>query len=272
MNKSLTHMSSRKLESCPERAIYLTYPLQQKDRNTEGNMRGTGTSKSKLFISHLGESEEVERAMLNSLLVALKTRDAETYDHSKRTVRISLLLGRECGLDQMELRSLEFGALLHDLGKIGVPDKVLRKPGKLNEFEWAMMRRHPYLGQQILRGLSFLDDAKTIVAQHHEKWDGSGYPLGLRGEEIDLGARILFVADAFDAMTSDRVYRQAKSYDEAVAELDSCAGTHFDPRVVAAFHRYPREDWERLTRGKSLSAVPNYQPGQRGSHAPLDRR
>ncbi len=211
-------------------------------------MRGTATGKAKQFGSHLDESEEVERAMLKSLLVALKMRDADTYDHSKRTVKISLLLGQECGLDQREMRSLEFGALLHDIGKIGVPDNVLRKPAKLNDFEWTMMRRHPYLGQEILRGISFLDDARTLVAQHHEKWDGSGYPVGLRGEEIDLSARILFVADAFDAMTSDRVYRQAKSYDEAVAELDSCAGTHFDPRVIAAFHRFPRQEWERLTR------------------------
>ena len=222
-------------------------------------MRGTSTSEVKQFISDLAESEEVERAVLNSLLAALKTRDAETYDHSRRTVRISLLLGRECGLDYSELRSLEFGALLHDIGKIGVPDNVLRKPGKLNDFEWAMMRRHPLLGQEILLGLRFLDEARTIVAQHHEKWDGSGYPLGLRGEEITLSARVLFVADAFDAMTSDRVYRPAKSYEEAVAELDSCAGTHFDPRVVAAFHRFPRGDWERLARGKHLSAVSKYQ-------------
>jgi len=220
-------------------------------------MRGTGTSEAKQFISHFDESEEVERAVLNSLLVALKTRDADTYDHSKRTVRISLLLGRECGLDHSELRSLEFGALLHDLGKIGVPDNILRKPGTLNAFEWAMMRRHPLLGQEILSGLRFLDDARTIVAQHHEKWDGSGYPLGLSGEEILLSARVLFVADAFDAMTSDRVYRPAKSYEEAVAELDRCAGTHFDPRVIAAFHRFPRVDWERLTRGRYLSVVPD---------------
>ncbi|MBA2524567.1 MAG: HD-GYP domain-containing protein [Pyrinomonadaceae bacterium] len=230
-------------------------------------MTGTGTREAKQFISHLDEREEVERAMLKSLLIALKTRDADTYDHSRRTVKISLLLGHECNLDQREMHSLEFGALLHDIGKIGVPDNVLRKPGKLNDFEWEMMRRHPYLGQEILSGLSFLDDARTIVAQHHEKWDGSGYPLGLRGEEIDLGARILFVADAFDAMTSDRVYRQAKSFDEAIAELDACAGSHFDPQVVAAFHRFSRAEWECLSRRKNLSAVPDYQPRQLGSHS-----
>lgn len=233
---------------------------QPKNRNTEGNMRGTGISEEKQVIGHLEESEEVERAVLESLLVALKTRDADTYDHSRRTVKISLLLGRECGLDYTEMRSLEFGALLHDIGKIGVPDNVLRKPGTLNGFEWAMMRRHPLLGQEILCGLRFLDGARIIVAQHHERWDGSGYPLGLRGEEISLSARVLFVADAFDAMTSDRVYRPAKSYDEALAELDSCAGTHFDPQVVAAFRRFPQVDWERLTRRKHLPAAPDHQP------------
>ncbi|MGH9969919.1 MAG: HD-GYP domain-containing protein [Pyrinomonadaceae bacterium] len=208
--------------------------------------------------------EEANRATLRSLLFVLKTRDADTYDHSRRTVRISLLLGRECGLDQRRMRSLEFGALLHDIGKIGVPDSVLRKPAKLNEVEWGMMRRHPDLGQEVLRGLRFLEDARTIVAQHHEKWDGSGYPLGLRAEEIDLGARILFVADAFDAMTSDRVYRQAKSYEQAVAELDFCAGTHFDPQVVAAFHRVQRSEWERIVRRENLFAVPDHQFGQPG--------
>ncbi|MCM3874575.1 MAG: HD-GYP domain-containing protein [Pyrinomonadaceae bacterium] len=234
-------------------------------------MRRIGASEARHFLGHSDESEEVERAVLKTLLIALKTRDADTYDHSKRTVKISLLLGRECGLDYRELRALEFGALLHDIGKIGVPDVVLRKPGKLNDFELAMMRRHPSLGQEILRGFSFLDDARIIVAQHHEKWDGSGYPLGLRGEEITLSARVLLVADAFDAMTTDRVYRPAKSFDEAAAELDSCAGTDFDPGVVAAFHRFPRSDWERLTRGKHLSAVPDYRPGPPATDGFVDR-
>lgn len=228
-------------------------------------MRDTGTRKAAQFIINLDESEEVERAILESLLAALRTRDADTYDHSKRTLRISLLLGQECGLDQREMRSLEFGALLHDIGKIGIPDNVLRKPGPLNNFEWAVMRSHPLLGEEIMRGLYFLDDSRTIVAQHHEKWDGSGYPLGLRGEEISLSARVLFVADAFDAMISDRVYRPAKSYDEAVAELDFCAGTYFDPQVVTAFHRFPREHWERLTGGRNLSALTEYQLLERGS-------
>ena len=108
------------------------------------------------------------------------------------------------------------------------------------------MREHPSHGQQILRGIHFLEGAARVVAQHHEKWDGSGYPLGLRGEDIDLCARIFSVADAFDAMTSDRVYRKGKSYEAAAQELDAWAGKQFDPKVVEAFHRVPKVDWEEL--------------------------
>lgn len=223
-------------------------------------MRLINTKEEKLVRDLLDESGEANRGILNSLLAALRTRDVDTYDHSKRTVCLSLLLGRECGLDRGRIRSLELGALLHDIGKLGVPDAVLHKPAKLNDVEWAMMRRHPHLGQEILLGLSFLKDARTIVAQHHEKWDGSGYPLGLRGEEIDLSARILFVADAFDAMMSDRVYRPARLYKAAVAELDSCAGTHFDPGVVFAFHRLPRVDWELIASRENLIPRSSIQP------------
>ena len=151
------------------------------------------------------------------------------------------------------LRSLEFGSLLHDIGKIGVPDAILRKPAKLSDEEWVRMREHPLHGQKILRGIEFLEGASRVVAQHHERWDGSGYPLGLRGEEIDLNARIFAVADAFDAITSDRVYRAGRSYDEALAELDGHAGLQFDPRVVEAFRHVPREEWDEIRR-RSLEA------------------
>ena len=147
-----------------------------------------------------------------------------------------------------QMSALEFGSLLHDIGKIGVPDAILRKPAKLTEEEWVLMREHPLHGQQILRGIQFLDRASRVVAQHHEKWDGSGYPLGLRGEDIDICARIFAVADAFDAITSDRVYRRGKSYEAAAQELDDWAGKQFDAKVVAAFHRVPKEDWEELHR------------------------
>jgi len=129
-----------------------------------------------------------------------------------------------------------------------VPDAILRKPAKLTEEEWVRMREHPLHGKQILRGIEFLDRASRVVAQPHEKWDGSGYPLGLKGEDIDICARIFAVADAFDAITSDRVYRRGKSYEAAATELDEWAGKQFDANVVAAFHRVPKEDWEELHR------------------------
>ncbi len=196
----------------------------------------------------LNSLEDAYRSTLKALTAALETRDLETHGHSERVVSYSLRLGREYGLNSEDMKSLEFGSLLHDIGKIGVPDSILRKPAKLTEEEWVRMREHPLHGQQILRGIEFLQGASRVVAQHHEKWDGTGYPLGLRNEEIDICARIFAVADAFDAITSDRVYRRGKSYEAAAQELDDWAGRQFDPKVVEAFHRVPKEDWEVLHR------------------------
>jgi response regulator RpfG family c-di-GMP phosphodiesterase len=194
----------------------------------------------------LATLEDSYRMTLKALAAALETRDRETHGHSERVVSFSLRLGRELNLTAEELRSLEFGALLHDIGKIGVPDAILHKPAQLCAEEWVNMRRHPVHGQQILRGIEFLEGAARVVGQHHEKWDGTGYPAGLRGEEIDLNARIFAVADAFDAITSDRVYRAGRSYEVAVAELEEFAGRQFDPKVVAAFRRIPRAEWDEL--------------------------
>ena len=200
----------------------------------------------------LEEIENSYRFTLKALVQALETRDSETHGHSERVVTFSLRLGHELGLDKDALRNLELGALLHDIGKIGVPDAILRKPAALNEEEWNKMKLHPQHGQKILRNISFLESASHLVAQHHEKWDGSGYPYGLRGEDIDIGARIFAVVDAFDAMVSDRVYRRGRPYKEALEELQRCAGTQFDPMVIEAFKNIPQEDWE-VMRERSLS-------------------
>jgi putative nucleotidyltransferase with HDIG domain len=204
----------------------------------------------------LNSLEGAYRSTLKALTAALETRDSETHGHSERVVSYSLRLGREYGLSSAEMKALEFGSLLHDIGKIGVPDSILRKPAKLTEEEWVRMREHPLHGQQILRGIEFLQGASRVVAQHHEKWDGTGYPLGLRNEDIDICARIFAVADAFDAITSDRVYRRGKPYEAAAQELDDWAGRQFDPKVVEAFHRVPKEDWEELHR-QSLMRKPD---------------
>ena len=203
----------------------------------------------------LDSLEDAYRSTLKALTAALETRDSETHGHSERVVSYSLRLGREYGLNRDEMKALEFGSLLHDIGKIGVPDSILRKPAKLTEEEWVRMREHPMHGQQILRGIEFLQGAARVVAQHHEKWDGSGYPLGLRVEDIDVCARIFSVADAFDAITSDRVYRKGKSYEAAAQELDEWAGKQFDPQVVKAFHRVPRKDWAELREQSNKNLV-----------------
>src|SRR5712692_745375 len=154
------------------------------------------------------------RATLRALAAALEARDVETKGHSERVVSYCIRLGKRIGLVDRELITLENGALLHDIGKIGVPDGILLKRGALTEDEWSYMRRHVEFGAQILRGIDFLEGARQIVAQHHERYDGSGYPTHKEGDQICLGARIFAVADAVDAMTSDRPYRAARSFDD----------------------------------------------------------
>jgi HD-GYP domain-containing protein (c-di-GMP phosphodiesterase class II) len=144
--------------------------------------------------------------------------------------------------------------LLHDVGKIGVADAILRKPGPLDADEWREMRAHPELGYKMLKDIEFLKSALPIVRYHHERYNGTGYPYGLEGKEIPLEARIFAVADAFDAITSERPYKQARTYEQACAVLQSDSGKYFDPEVVAAFLKVPREEWvqilRQLTEGK----------------------
>lgn len=174
---------------------------------------------------------------LLSLASAVEARDNYTGNHVERVARYAVSTGREVGLEGAEIRHLWVGALLHDVGKIGVPDHVLRKPGKLTPDEYAQMKRHPEIGAAIMERSAFLRPALPAVLHHQEHWDGSGYPAGLRGEEISLQGRIVAVADTFDAMVTTRPYRGGRSAAEAVEELERCAGTQFDPAVVAAFRR-----------------------------------
>src|SRR5436305_570990 len=237
----------RQVEAAVKRALE-NYELREAKRRYENHLEELVEQRTVELDQALSSLEDGYRSTLKALTAALETRDAETHGHSERVVTFSLRLGRELDLSKEQMKALEFGSLLHDIGKIGVPDAILRKPAKLTEEEWMRMREHPLHGQQILREIEFLSGAARVVAQHHEKWDGSGYPLGLRGEEIDLNARIFAVADAFDAMISDRVYRRGRSYEAAALELDKWSGRQFDPQVVEVFHRVPRADWEELRR------------------------
>jgi HD-GYP domain-containing protein (c-di-GMP phosphodiesterase class II) len=157
-------------------------------------------------------------------------------------VAYTLRIGKEMGLSHKDLIALEQGALLHDIGKIGIPDGILLKTGPLTEDEWAKMRAHVQYGLGILDGIDFLSGARSIVGQHHEKYDGTGYPNRLRGDAIHLHARIFSVADAYDAITSDRPYRAAQPYANAKAEIVSHSGRHFDPRVVQVFLNIPEKE------------------------------
>jgi response regulator RpfG family c-di-GMP phosphodiesterase len=186
------------------------------------------------------------QALLQGLIAALDYRDAETQWHSRRVSYYARRLAQQLGIAEPDLTVIEHGALLHDIGKIGVRDRVLLKPGPLTGEEWGEMKRHPELGWALLQRVDYLRPASSIVLQHQEKWDGSGYPKALTGEEIVIGARIFHVADTLDAITSDRPYRKSRPFLEAREEILRCRGTQFDPVVVDAFLSVPPEDWERI--------------------------
>jgi HD-GYP domain-containing protein (c-di-GMP phosphodiesterase class II) len=188
-----------------------------------------------------GTLNRPEAPTIRSLLSALRSHDPYTYRHSLRTVRLTLLLGRAYGVATHErLRVLSLGALAHDLGKILIPGGVLHKEGRLTQGEWEAVRQHPLDGARMLAGVAASEGVCRVAAEHHERWDGRGYPAGLSGDRIDFNARVVAVADAFDAMTSERPYRPPVGYEEAAAELERCAGTQFDPEVVRTFLRAPR--------------------------------
>ncbi len=186
------------------------------------------------------------RATLRALAGALEARDVETRGHSNRVVAYSLRIAKEMGLTHNELISIEQGALLHDIGKIGVKDSILLKRGPLTSAEWEEMREHIQHGLRIIDGIDFLSGARPVVGQHHEKYDGSGYPNGLRGNAIHIQARIFAVADAFDAITSDRPYRASQPYANARDEIVANSGVHFDPHVVKAFLNISEAEWTEI--------------------------
>jgi len=174
---------------------------------------------------------------LGALAALLETKDRMTETHSLRGVRYALELGRGAGLSKQEMTELEYGALLHDIGKIGIADIILKKTGPLTEEEWQVMRQHPTIGYNVLKNLEFLQNSLPVVLHHQERYDGRGYPNGLKGEQIPMLARIFTIADSFDAMTSDRPYRHAMREEVALQEIKRNAGAQFDPRLADIFIR-----------------------------------
>ncbi len=183
----------------------------------------------------LHELEESYLATVRTLAFVVEAKDTHTRSHLDRAHDYAVALAQRVAPELAADQTLRYGFFLHDIGKIGIPERILSKPGPLTDDEWAIMRTHPLLGAQILSPVRFLHPALPIVEAHHEKWDGSGYPRGLRGEAIPLGARIFALVDAFDAMTSDRPYRRSLTFEKALEQISKAAGTQFDPEVVRCF-------------------------------------
>jgi putative nucleotidyltransferase with HDIG domain len=192
------------------------------------------------------EIDVTHSATLDALSTALDYRDNETEGHSQRVVRYSLEIGSVLGLERHDLEVLGRGTLLHDIGKIGVPDAVLWKPGKLTDEEWIEMRNHVEYGYRMLKHIPFLRDAALIMLHHHERYDGAGYPQGLKDQDIVIGARIFAVADTYDAMTIDRPYRKALTDQDAREEIARCSGSQFDPAVSEAFFNIAVDRWLQI--------------------------
>jgi HD-GYP domain-containing protein (c-di-GMP phosphodiesterase class II) len=198
--------------------------------------------RSRELEAALARAREMYLATMKSLAQVVEAKDPTTRGHLDRTAHYGLALARRVDPALAARPEVAYGFFLHDIGKVGIPESILCKTGPLNDLEWIVMRSHPHVGAKIVEPIPFLGDAVEIVRSHHERFDGSGYPSGLRGEEIPLGARIFAIADAFDAMTSDRPYRRALSIEEAVERIQAGAGSQFDPACVEAFVDLATED------------------------------
>ncbi len=202
-----------------------------------------------VFQAERQRTEELRRsyaATVRALANAVEARDAYTGKHAERVAAYGLAIAQSAGMDLVGSPEMEFGFLLHDVGKVGVPDAILFKTAPLTEPEYALMQRHTVIGWEILRDVDFLGDAKLVVRHHHERYDGRGYPDGLAGERIPLPARVFAVADALDALTTDRPYRPACSFATARGEIHQGSATQFCPTVVAAFERVADEQLDAI--------------------------
>ncbi len=195
------------------------------------------------------ELRDSYKATVRALSNAVEARDAYTGKHAERVTAYGIALARATGLDTDRRPGIEFGFLLHDVGKVAVPDAVLFKRSSLSDDEFSLIARHPVIGSEILRDVEFLGEGKLVVRHHHERWDGRGYPDRLAGEDIPLPARIFAVADALDALTSDRPYRRGAGFEVAREEIRANSGTHFDPGVVAAYETIADETFAELREG-----------------------
>ncbi len=233
------------LESVVTRAIEHGRLLKQNAEYRQ-NLEDIITARTTRLRTTMQDLERSYDATLQAMGDALDLRDEETEGHSRRVTAYTIAIAQAMGLNADELRIIARGAFLHDIGKIATPDRILLKPGKLDPDEMAIMREHCASGYEIVRKIPFLREAAEIVYSHQERFDGKGYPRGLRGEQIPLGARIFALADTLDAMTSDRPYRKGTTFAMACAEIERCAGGQFDPEIVKVFLQLPPDSWISL--------------------------
>lgn len=209
---------------------YLVKPIQRHELIT--TIRSRLERSQQLMLVQLQQAYEASLIMLAN---AIELRDKYTRGHVDRVMEFSMLIAGQLGLNGLQISSLRFGAILHDIGKIYIREGVLRKAGPLNHHEWGEMKRHAEIGANLLRNIPYLSGAIPIIRHHHERWDGQGYPDGLAGEEIPLGARIVSVADTYDAMTTARVYHNENTPEQTIEEIRTGSGIRYDPAVVDAF-------------------------------------
>jgi putative nucleotidyltransferase with HDIG domain len=233
------------LVSTVKRALDHRQALQD-SHNYQQNLEQVVTARTEMLRQAMENLEHSYDVTLEALGDALDLKDSETEGHSKRVTAYTIALARAMGISPAQIKIIARGAFLHDIGKMAIPDDILRKPGKLTEEEQKVMREHCSRGYHMLRKIPFLSEAAEIVFSHQEHYDGSGYPSGLAGNEIPVGSRIFAVADTLDAITSDRPYRKARSFDAAREEILSYSGTQFDPGVVEVFLKIPNELWHEL--------------------------
>jgi putative nucleotidyltransferase with HDIG domain len=220
--------------------------LKLENRAYQTNLESLVAARTEQLRKAVADLERSYGMTLEALGGALDMKDAETEGHSRRVTAFTMAIARKMGLSRDQIDVIARGAFLHDIGKMAIPDAILRKPGPLEPDEIAIMREHCYRGYQMLKKIPFLTEAAEIVYSHQERYDGTGYPRGLKGEEIPLGARLFSVADTLDAITSDRPYRPAQSLAAAREEIERWSGRQFDPEVVKAFMSMPENIWGDL--------------------------